>query len=271
MTEDDKEIDRMYYESITADLHLSIDDEIAEDQPAISYGTRKEWSVDKFVEKPIPLGTFGNIMVIQAEAKVGKSFLMSLFATVFLNGEAGSRGGDLRGHRDERGVAHFDTEQSKSDAQKVFRRPYRITGVKHDDYHTFYLRELNYSQRLGYIKYWMEEHGDTVGMVFIDGISDLAKETNDEKEAAYVVNELMILSSKYNCCICTVIHTNPASEKSRGHMGGELLRKAESSIHVSKTIQDGYLEVKPVASRCGWRGSFYYHIDKYSLPSIVSK
>ncbi len=268
-TEDEKEVDRMFYESITSELYLSVDDEIEESPVAISYGVRKEWHIDRFIEKPIPLGTYGNIMVIQAEAKVGKSFLMSLFATVFLNGEAGLRGGDLRGHKDHRGVAHFDTEQSRWDAQKVFKRPYRITGVKHEDYHTFYLRELNHSQRLGYIKYWMEEYGHTVGMVFIDGISDLAKETNDEKEASYVVDELMTLSSKYNCCICTVIHANPASEKGRGHMGGELLRKAESVIHINKTIQDGYLEAKPVGSRAGWKGSFYYSIDKYGLPKLV--
>jgi len=270
MTEDDKEVQRMYFESITSDLYVSVDEEIEDAPVAISFGTKKEWVKDRFVDKPVPLGTFGNIMVVQAEAKVGKSYLMSLLATVFLNGNAGSRGGDLRGHRDERGVVHFDTEQSRADAQKVFKRPYRITGEKHDDYHTFMLRELNYKQRLGYIKYWMEEHGDTVGMVFIDGISDLAKETNDESEAAYVVDELMTMSSKYNCCICTVIHTNPASEKSRGHLGGELLRKAESSIHINRTIQGDYLEVKPVASRGGWKGSFTYTIDKYALPKVIT-
>lgn len=267
---DDKEIQRMYFESLTSELYVSVNEEIEDDAVAISFGTKKEWVKDRFVDKPIPLGTFGNIMVIQAEAKVGKSFLMSLIATVFLNGNAGTRGGDLRGHRDERGVVHFDTEQSKKDAQKVFKRPFRITGKNHEDYYTFYLRELNYSQRLGYIKYWMEEHGESVGMVFIDGISDLAKETNDEKEAAYVVDELMTLSSKYNCCICTVIHTNPASEKSRGHLGGELLRKAESSIHIGKTINGDYLEVKPVASRGGWKGSFTYTIDKYALPKVIT-
>lgn len=270
MTEDEKEVQRMYYEALTSDLYVSIDEEIEESPVAISFGTKKEWSGDRFVNKPVGLGTFGNIMAIQAGAKVGKSFLMSLFATVFLNGNAGRRGGDLRGHRDERGLVHFDTEQSRADAQKVFKRPYRITGKRHDDYHTFMLRELSSSDRLGYIKYWMEQHGDTVGMVFIDGISDLARETNDEKEAAYVVDELMTISSKYNCCICTVLHTNPNSEKMRGHLGGELLRKAESAVHISRSLQGDYLEVKPVASRGGWKGSFTYCIDKYALPKIIT-
>jgi len=267
---DEKEVQRMYFESLTSDLYVSINEEIEEAPVAISFGTKREWVVDKFVDKPVALGTFGNIMVIQAEAKVGKSYLMSLLATVFLNGNAGSRGGDLRGHRDERGVVHFDTEQSRADAQKVFKRPYRIVGKEHDDYYTFMLRELNCDERLGYIKYWMEEHGHSVGMVFIDGISDLGKETNDEKEAARVVNELMILSSKYNCCICTVIHTNPSTEKARGHMGNELVRKAESCIHIGRTLQGDYLEVKPVASRGGWRGNFTFTIDKYALPKVIT-
>lgn len=270
MTEDEKEVNRMYYEGLTADLYVSVDEEIEEAPVALSFGTRKEWQTDRFIEKPVPLGTFGNIIFIQAEAKVGKSFLMSLFVTVFLNNDAGSRGGDLRGHRDHRGVVHFDTEQSRSDSQKVFKRPYRITGKDHDDYHTFMLRELNCSDRLGYIKYWMEEHGDTVGMVFIDGVSDLAKETNDEKEASYVVNELMALSSKYNCCICTVLHVNPNSEKGRGHMGGELYRKAENAIHISKSLQENYLEVKPIVSRTNWKEKFIMSIDKYGLPKIIN-
>jgi Trp operon repressor len=84
-------------------------------------------------------------------------------------------------------------------------------------------------------------------IVVIDGIRDLLADFNDVKESSRIINELMIITTTYNCGIITVIHTNKADNNARGHLGSELYNKAETVLQVAN--KDGTASVKPHHSR----------------------
>lgn len=74
----------------------------------------------------------------------------------------------------------------------------------------------------------------------------------------------MLLSSKYNCHICSVLHTNPGSEKMRGHTGSELQRKSESVLLVTKS--DDVSTVSPQFCRNLEFSKFSFKVNSNGLP-----
>jgi hypothetical protein len=73
--------------------------------------------------------------------------------------------------------------------------------------------------------------------VFIDGVADLCLDPNDAEESFGLVEELQHLTIKHHCPVTTVLHENPSgaeSGKTRGHLGSQLERKAESNLRVFK-------------------------------------
>lgn len=73
--------------------------------------------------------------------------------------------------------------------------------------------------------------------VIIDGVADLVLDVNSAEECNGIVAELHMLAIKHDCPIINVIHKNPGSEKTRGHLGSQLERKAETNLSLDK--EDG--------------------------------
>ena len=147
-----------------------------------------------------------------------KTFFISLLASVYLGG-SNKFGGDLKGHRDNKCLIHFDTEQGKFHAQRVFRRVVDMNGG--DDvgcYHTFGLRTVGFRHRVEFIEYYLKHkiEKDKVGLVVIDGIADLVSDVNDLEQSNNVVQKIMEWSQKFSCHIITVIHSNFGSDKPTG-------------------------------------------------------
>ena len=71
-------------------------------------------------------------------------------------------------------------------------------------------------------------------IVVIDGVADLQRNTNDLEESDALVDELMKLSTQAQTHIISVLHTNPGSDKARGHLGSSLQRKCESVLFVHR-------------------------------------
>ena len=72
--------------------------------------------------------------------------------------------------------------------------------------------------------------------MFLDGIADFIADPNDTAEAFDWVDELHQLAIKYDTVIVCVLHENPGSEigKTRGHLGSQLERKAETNLRLEK-------------------------------------
>ena len=82
------------------------------------------------------------------------------------------------------------------------------------------------------VRYAIEFHHPK--LVVIDGVSDLLTNTNNLEESEALVSELLTLSTIYSCHIMCVLHTNPNSDKARGHLGSTLMRKAETVLFVHR-------------------------------------
>src|SRR5258708_39946803 len=58
-----------------------------------------------------------------------------------------------------------------------------------------------------------------VHSILIDGTADLVTDVNDPLESNSFVVTLDDLSVRHDCPVAGVIHFNPGTEKSRGHLG----------------------------------------------------
>ena len=181
----------------------------------------------------VTIASEGNISAIVGEAKSKKTFLCSAIVGDMLKiGKAT----DFGIKRNLRSVLWVDTEQSELHVRKVAKRLIRLTNSPCENEHPMLkiltLRELDPSKRKDVLYDAIEVYQPK--LVVIDGISDLQYNTNDLEESEGIITRLMALSSIYNCHIMCVLHTNPGSDKARGHTGSALQRKAETVLYVRK-------------------------------------
>lgn len=186
--------------------------------------------------QPITICTEGNISVIKGRAKARKSFAIAMFTAAACS--------DLVIYRrfvskPKKWVVYFDTEQSSFYVQQALHRIYSISNG--DGFNTrffaFALRPFNPSERLELIEYVFENFKG-LGFVVIDGIRDLIKDINSPEESTMISSKLLKWSERSGAHIMTVLHENPTDGKLRGHIGTELMNKAETVIKVEKLEQD---------------------------------
>lgn len=219
---------------------------------------------------PIPIGTYGNFSFIQAPPKSKKTFFVSLLSAVYLKGRLPEYADGMIGHRDGKCLVHFDTEQGRFHAHKVFRRVVDMTGMDNECYHTFGLRTLGYEDRLKFIEYYLYNQVEDLGLVIIDGIADLVPDANDIQESNKVMQKLMQWTEELNCHIVTVIHSNFGNDKPTGHLGSFLEKKAETQISLEKnTVHEDMVTVKCKRSRGFPFDTFSFRIDKQGHPKMV--
>ncbi len=176
----------------------------------------------------------GNISAVVGEAKSKKTFLCTAMVGSLLDNNQRQQFG-IQPNRCK--VLWIDTEQSPAHIQKLLFRINILGGLPHNTpdpiIYMAALREASPADRLTIIRDGITAHNPK--LVVIDGISDLLCNTNNLEESEALVSQLLALSSIHMCHIMCVLHTNPNSDKARGHLGSTLMRKAESVIYVYKT------------------------------------
>lgn len=210
------------------------------------------------------LFSLGDISLITGESKAKKTFLASLLMAAFLSSHP------LYGfHTNLIGrVLHIDTEQGKQRTQKIVRRVYRMLSwdfeYPKDSFISLSLRELSTHIRFALLEEAIKTFSPS--FVVIDGFADMIVNTNDLTESAEKVSDLMRIAEEYNTHICSVVHTNPNSDKTRGHVGSELQRKCETVILVKK---DGDIStVFPQFCRNQEFEKFSFFINQDGLPEL---
>jgi len=189
-------------------------------------------------QKPAILGTLGNFSMIIGKAKSRKSFFINIAVSAVLCEDKLLN--QFRGELPEgkRKVLYFDTEQGKYHVQLALRRIcQQIEVVVPENLHVYGLRKEPPTERLKIIEYAIE-HTANVGFVVIDGIKDLINSINDEAEATMIASKLLKWTEEQNIHIVTVLHQNKSDNNARGHIGTELMNKAETTLSVSKNEQD---------------------------------
>lgn len=274
-------------------IHTDADDEqkrMEDEQVAINFLKSIEiFAADQY-DKPkftlfkngIGFAPLGNIMAICAEMKMGKSWLMQQMAVALLKGEFMG----LTTEIEQPNILYFDTEQDKYDSQMVMRRIQYLCGWSFQDdnpqLHIYSMRDFDkMDESLSIPQNRIKAIGLAIQIyrphvVFVDGVRDLIDDFNDLAESARLVQELMSLTSKYDCCIWSVLHVNPNSDKMRGHLGTELGNKVTDvfSVHKNKDQMTGAVtfEVKQVAARHRDVDDWLFKINdsgKFAVPELV--
>lgn len=209
----------------------------------------------------LTVGSEGNISAVVGEAKSKKTFLASAIAAGMLSREGYMAFGPQPGR-----VLWIDTEQAEAHVQRVMARVHRMAGydprLNHDRFWTLALRELDPKVRAGVAFAAIENLRPRLAV--IDGIGDLQYDTNDLRESERIVTDLMRISSQLSCHILCVLHTNPNSDKARGHTGSALQRKSESVLFVHRAGEASIVD--PQFCRNEPFDRFAFTIDEEGLP-----
>ena len=213
----------------------------------------------------------GNISAICGEAKSRKTFLTSgLVASAMAIPYNKLNNFKIVDKNHNLDVLWVDTEQGEMHVRKVVDRISEMTGSKlgglisEPRLTTLALRELAPHERKQRMYDAMRlMHYD---LVVIDGIADLQRNTNDLEESDALVTELMALSTLAETHIICVLHTNPGSDKARGHLGSSLQRKAESVLFVHRVGETSVVE--PQFCRNEPFERFAFTVDDEGIPVL---
>ena len=182
--------------------------------------------------KSYTIGTLGNISMVIGKAKARKSFLINMMITTALAEGVSYGMFQCDAPDDKRKVLYLDTEQSKDMVWRAVNRVCKQLEISNPNMETLALRSINPRQRLEVVEAAIEKT-DGVGLVIIDGISDLVTSINDEEQATNLSSVLMRLTEEYNIHIMTVLHTNKGDNHARGHLGTYFQNKAETTIEIT--------------------------------------
>jgi hypothetical protein len=190
------------------------------------------------------ISTAGNLTVVSAQAKAGKTAAIGGMLAALIAGD--NEGADCFGFvaapTNGKAVVIFDTEQSRYDAWLLLNRATIRAGVHElpPHFRGYCLLDVPTASRRLYLAAEMERASRACGgihSVILDGVADLCIDPNDPSEAFGLVDELVRLAVLHDAPIVVVLHENPSGAetgKTRGHLGSQLERKAESNLRVAK-------------------------------------
>jgi hypothetical protein len=167
-------------------------------------------------------------------------------------------------------VVFFDTEQGKFHVSLFQKRVYRLLGVDSlVNFEVYYLRKHTPQERLEIIEFKIRTDPD-IGFVAIDGIRDLVTSINDEEEATKIASCLLRWTEERSIHIVTVLHQNKGDLNARGHLGTELVNKAETVLAVVRDPQDKNISiVEPTETRDREPEIFAFTVNEEGLPVLV--
>lgn len=135
---------------------------------------------------------------------------------------------------------------------------------------TFHLRSLNPVERLKFIEEEIYSNSE-LGFVVIDGIKDLVTSINDEEQATMIASKLLKWSEERNIYILVVLHQNKSDTNARGHIGTELMNKAQTVLSITKDEGNKDISiVEPQQCRDKEPETIAFSIDDNGLPFLVS-
>ena len=145
-----------------------------------------------------------------------------------------------------------------------------MVGIENPvNFECYCLRQFTPSERLEIIDYFINTEPN-LGFVAIDGIRDLVNSINDEQEATKIASCLLRWTEQRNIHIVTVLHQNKRDENARGHLGTELVNKAETVLSVSLDPQNKKISVvEPEFCRDREPGIFAFTVNENGLPELV--
>ena len=136
----------------------------------------------------------------------------------------------------------------------------------------FNLRGLGFEKRREVVE--MAIRTITPDLVIIDGIKDLITDINDAVQATQIMEHLMSLAQRGNCCIVNVLHQNKSESdrNMRGSIGTELTNKAFEVYECEYLNQHKMFCVTQTLSRRQRIGrELCYVLSKEGLPELCDR
>ena len=213
----------------------------------------------------------GELVVVTGKAKSGKTLFNSILMACCAKDEV------LQVQRpfdDVDGVwkclpihcLWYDTEQSEQSTQDILKnRVLRIaneTPASCDYYDIFNVRSLHYKERLRLFDAAVLKYQPDI--VLLDGVRDLMDDINDGVEAQKIVEHLMKLAQKTNCCLVCVLHQNKSAEdrNPRGWIGTEVMNKAFEVYSCEKVKPENIFVVEQTHTRkYDWEKLMFFRMD----------
>ena len=183
--------------------------------------------------------TLGNFSLLLAPPKVGKTTAAMLPVVSLLRNETFLN--CIPSMPPEKNSIYWiDTEQGKHEGVKIVRTISRLaTGHENTQPPNFYyysFRQFNNATKLELTDYLIE-NSNKLGFVVIDGIRDFVSSINNEIEATTIAEKLLKWSETKNIHILTILHQNKGDGNARGHLGTELINKAETVARIKREEQ----------------------------------
>lgn len=188
------------------------------------------------------IGSKGNLSVIVAAPGHGKSAICEAITAKGLNHLADSFGIELQ---TSAAVIYIDTERSREDHWASWERMTRRAGfvrgeqLPPDIVFTLFAMVPTIDRRRQLLVELLAER--PVGLLMLDGVGDFVLDVNDAEECNTFLAWLMATAKQREFAVLTTIHHNPqtGNEKARGHLGSEVMRRAESVLILKRDLATG--------------------------------
>ncbi|SNV42971.1 Uncharacterised protein [Chryseobacterium taklimakanense] len=239
---------------------ILVTDEIPEPEIAI------KMFIDENPDDHAIIGTLGNFSVLTGKAKSKKTFAIGILTASLFSEKPIMRTFQGCLPTDQNKVIYFDTEQGKWHVQRSLKRICRLAGITDDNRFSVYgLRSEPTDRRLALIEAKIY-NTENLGFVVIDGVRDITFDINDPKEASDIAGRFLKWTEERNIHIITILHQNKGDSNARGHLGTELINKAETVLAVERANNSDVSVVTPTQTRNKEPEPFAFEIDQHGLP-----
>ena len=205
----------------------------------------------------VPFAPLGGIHAITGQAGNGKTMTLAQFMAAILCGQFGNLKYELSDEIPNPRVLYIDTEMEEANTIAVKNRVMsmceRPINDQSDDFIVVMLREVpemvaeNGEKVSSSVMRWrmtlkaIYDYKPTA--VFIDGLLDVVRDFNDNKECQETIYKCMQVASYYGISLWCIVHQNPGGEKLVGHLGSFLERKVTDIFQTKKDKNDKTGEV----------------------------
>lgn len=194
-----------------------------------------------------------DIFTISGASKSGKSAFVSMLISAAIS-ETGRISDGLEGvevlfNADKNAVIHFDTEQARHKHQRNLKTILKRADFTNcpDYYLSYNIRQLDinhYADITTGICQAAKSRFKGIHSIWIDGGADYIADVNDPERSNAAIKYFEELAIYYRTAVFIIVHTNPGSDKERGHFGSQCQRKSGGIIMVKAEGDISLIEPK---------------------------
>ena len=220
-------------------------------------------------QKYIGIGGDGDLVNFFGREKTRKSAAAACAASCYLK-DGANKSLLFKAEFDGRNLVHFDTEQSEYYHHKLscemMHQANLSTKAHPSNLFSYHIMPYSKIDRLNFIKYSIDKIPN-IGCVFVDGIVDLCRNYNDLEESSDLVTFFMNMAASRNFLLMPVLHNARSTGGARGHLGTELLNKANCNINVTKEEDSPFstLKVQSIRGAFEPKGFDFWHNDNGNI------